>query len=73
MTRKTNKTSKKNTNKRATVIFEAWNSNTRTFERVTSTDEVEPNEMVMPMFWSESDNRYYTIPGTEVYGYVPQY
>ena len=72
MTRKTNKTNKTN-NKRQTVIFETWNSTTRKFERVTSTDEVEPNEMVMPMFWCESAQRYVTIPGTEVYGYVPTY
>lgn len=64
------KPAKKHTFK-GNVIYMAANDITRKMEIVTPESEIGANQMVVPMFWDEGAERYMTVPGTEVYGYVP--
>lgn len=54
------------------VIYTAWNHITKREEQVFAGDEIEADEMVIVWFWDKASERYITLPGTEVYGYVPQ-
>lgn len=54
------------------VVYKAWNDLSRAFEEVFPESEIGSDQMVIPLYWMESINRYCTIPGTEVYGYVPE-
>jgi len=66
----TSKTAKKQTFK-GSVIYVAFNDITRKMEIVYPESEIGESQMVMPMFWDADAERYMTVPGTEVYGYVP--
>jgi hypothetical protein len=53
------------------IVYKAFNPITRKMEVVTPESEIGADQMVMPMFWHNESERYMTVPGTEVYGYVP--
>jgi len=53
------------------TIYTAVNPITGRLERVYPESEIPPDQMVIPMFWVQSANIYVTVPGTEVYGYIP--
>ena len=53
-------------------IYKAYNEITRKMEIVTSESEVGTTQAVIPYFWENTYKMYVTIPGTEVYGYVPE-
>lgn len=55
------------------IIYTGWNAAAKTEEQVFTSDEVEADEMVISWFWDKSSERYVTVPGTEVYGYVPSH
>lgn len=60
------------TSKRPTIIMMAHNPISKKFEQVFPEDEVTIDRMV-PMFWSRSQNQYFTCPDAAAADYQEEW